>query len=143
MNTKEYQRINFLLGKYKHNRISTGEQVSREYKAEIDRQIHNRHKRNDINKLLTEVNNPQTIKREVYAICDEIGDLKKLCRNCKFEQIVSVIILYVQRQYNQNMKEEKTRLWNHYDLSWKLYGRIVARLLRETRKSKPLPREVK
>ena len=141
--TKEYNRVQYLLKKYKNNRISTGEEVSKQYRAKIDKQIHKRHKRNDIDKLLTEINNPNTVREEVYAICDEIDNLKILCRTCKLEQIIAVIILYVQRLHNPKMREEKTRLWNHYDLSWKLYGRIVARLLRETRANRCLPREVK
>ena len=141
--TKEYYRVQYLLDKYKINKISAGELVSKEYKAKVDKQIHQRHKLNDINKLLTEVNNPNTIKEEVYSICEEIGDLKTLCRTCKLEQIVAVIILYVQRLHNPVMKEEKTRLWNKYELSWKLYARIIARLLRETRANRCLPREVK
>ena len=141
--SKEYYRVQYLLNKYKINKISAGELVSKEYKAKVDKQIHKRHKRNDIEKILNDINNPATVRDEVYAICDEIDDLKKLCRTCKFEQIVSVIVLYVQRLYNPVMREEKTRLWNKYELTWKLYARIIARLLRETRANRCLPREVK
>ena len=136
--TKEYNRAKYLLKRYTPNRITTGEQVSKEYKAKIDKANHNRHNKDLINQLLTEVNNPATIHDEVHSICTEIDNLKVLCRRCKVEQIVAVIILYVQRTHNSLMKEEKTRLWNHYDLSWKLYSRIVARLLMETRKGRPV-----
>lgn len=140
---KEYFRVQYLLDKYKINKISAGEIVSKEYKAQVDKQIHKRHKRNDIEKILADINNPSLVRDEVYNICEEIDDLKKLCRTCKFEQIVAVIILYVQRTHNPVMKEERTKLWNKYDLSWKLYSRIIARLLRETRANRCLPREVK
>ena len=140
---REYHRIMYLQDRYKPNRISPHEEVSKEYKSEINKRIHIRHKRNDIEGLLTEINNPATVREEVHAICDEIGNLKVLCRKCKVEQIIAIIILYVQRLHNPVMKEERTRLWNHYELSWKLYGRVIARLLRETRANRCLPREVK
>ena len=137
-NTKEYNRAKYLLKRYTPNRITTGEEVSKEYKAKIDKANHDRHKKDLINGILGEVNSPLTVKDEVHSICAEVDDLKILCRTCKIEQIVAVIVLYVQRLHNNQLKEERTRLWNHYDLSWKLYARIVARLLRETRKSRPV-----
>lgn len=138
-----YDRIKYLEKKYNEYNVNKDETLYGETRKTINKNYYNTQKTHLIDSLLTEINNPQTVKKEVYGIIREFDNLKVLCYKCKIEQIIAVIILYVQRLHNNILKEEKTRLWNHYDLSWKLYGRIVARLLRETRKSKPLPREVK
>ena len=139
----EYNRAKYLLERYTPNHITPNECVSKEYKAEVDKRRHYNSKRRQIEYLLNEINNPNTVREEVHDICREIDNLKILCRTCKVEQIIAVIILYVQRIHNTKIAEEKTRLWNHYDLSWKLYSRIIARLLRETRRNRCLPREVR
>ena len=132
----EYNRVEYLLNRYTATHITTNECVSKEYKAKVDKTRHENSKRIQIEYLLNEINNPHTVRDEVHDICKEIGNLKILCRTCKVEQIIAVIILYVQRIHNNKIAEEKTRLWNHYDLSWKLYSRIIARLLVETRKNR-------
>ena len=139
----EYNRIQKLLNKYGEYNVNQGEKLYGETRKKINKNYYGTQRTHLIDSLLTQINNPHTVKKEVYGIINEIDDLKVLCRTCKIEQIVAVIILYVQRLHNPVMKEEKTRLWNHYDLTWKLYARIIARLLRETRKSKFLPREIK
>lgn len=139
----EYNRINWLLDKYGQYNVNQGEKLYGETRRTINKNYYNTQKKHLVDQLLNEINNPQTVKREVYGIIREFDNLKVLCRKCKVEQIVAVIILYVQRLHNPVMKEERTRLWNHYGLSWKLYSRIIARLLRETRRNRCLPREVK
>lgn len=132
----EYNRAKYLLERYTPTHITTNECVSKEYKAKVDKQRHYNNKRRQINSILNEINNPNTVREEVHSICDEIDNLKILCRTCKVEQIIAVIILYVQRIHNVKLAEEKTRLWNHYELTWKIYSRIIARLLIETRKNR-------
>lgn len=139
----EYNRIKNLLNKYGEYNVNQGEKLYGETRRKINKNYYGTQRTHLIDSLLTEINNPLTVKNEVYGIITEIDDLKVLCRTCKIEQIISVIILYVQRLHNPVMKEEKTRLWNHYELSWKIYSRIIARLLRETRKNRCLPREIK
>lgn len=139
----EYDRINRLLDKYSQYNVNQGEKLYGDTRRTINKNYYNTQKKHLIDQLLNEINNPNTVKTEVYGIIREFDNLKVLCRTCKVEQIVAVIILYVQRLHNPVMKEERTRLWNHYDLSWKLYSRIIARLLRETRANRCLPREVK
>lgn len=139
----EYTRIKYLKEKYSQYNVNKGETLYGKTRKTINKNYYNTQKKHLIDQLLNEINNPQTVKREVYGIIHEFDNLKVLCRTCKVEQIVAVIILYVQRLHNPVMKEEKTRLWNKYELSWKLYARIVARLLRETRANRCLPREVK
>jgi len=139
----EYNRIEKLLNKYGEYNVNQGEKLYGDVRKKINKNYYGTQRTHLIDSLLTEINNPHTVKNEVYGIIKEVDDLKVLCRTCKIEQIISVIILYVQRLHNPVMKEEKTRLWNHYDLSWKLYSRIIARLLRETRRNRCLPREVR
>ncbi len=140
---KEYNRIKYLKEKYSQYNVNKGETLYGKTRKTINKNYYNTQKKHLIDQLLNEINNPQTVKREVYGIIHEFDNLKVLCRTCKVEQIVAVIILYVQRLHNPVMKEEKTRLWNKYELSWKLYARIIARLLKETRANRCLPREVK
>ena len=139
----EYTRIKYLKEKYSQYNVNKGETLYGKTRKTINKNYYNTQKKHLIDQLLNEINNPQTVKREVYGIIHEFDNLKVLCRTCKVEQIVAVIILYVQRLHNPVMKEEKTRLWNKYELSWKLYARIIARLLKETRANRCLPREVK
>ena len=139
----EYDRIKYLKDKYSQYNVIQGEKLYGETRKTINKNYYNTQKKHLVDQLLNEINNPLTVKKEVYGIIKEFDNLKVLCRKCKVEQIVAVIILYVQRLHNPVMKEEKTRLWNHYNLSWKLYARIVARLLKETRANRCLPREVK
>lgn len=139
----EYDRINRLLDKYGQYNVNQGEKLYGDTRRTINKNYYNTQKKHLVDQLLNEINNPLTVKSEVYGIIQEFDNLKVLCRKCKVEQIIAVIILYVQRLHNPVMKEERTRLWNHYDLSWKLYSRIIARLLRETRRNRCLPREVK
>ena len=134
----EYNRIKHLLKKYDEYNVNQGERLYGETRKKINKNYYGTQRTHMIDSLLTEINNPHTVKNEVYGIIKEVDDLQVLCRTCKFEQIVAVIILYVQRLHNPVMKEERTRLWNHYDLSWKVYARIVARLLRETRRNRPV-----
>ena len=134
MSDHGYNRIKYLEKRYSQMNITKDECVSKEYHAKINKNYNNSLKKRQIDMLLTEIRNPLTVKDEVHGICAEIDNLKTLCRTCKVEQIIAVIILYVQRIHNNNLYEEKTALWNHYDLTWKLYSRIVARLLVETRK---------
>lgn len=139
----EYDRINRLLDKYGQYNVNKGEKLYGDTRRTINKNYYNTQKKHLVDQLLTEINNPLTVKREVYGIIQEFDNLKVLCRKCKVEQIIAIIILYVQRLHNPVMKEERTRLWNHYELSWKLYSRVIARLLRETRRNRCLPREVK
>jgi hypothetical protein len=139
----EYNRIKYLKEKYSQYNVNKGEKLYGKTRQTINKNYYNTQRTHLIDGLLNEINNPQTVKKEVYGIIYEIDNLKVLCRTCSVEQIVAVIILYVQRLHNPVMKEEKTRLWNHYELTWKIYARIIARLLRETRKSRCLPREIK
>lgn len=134
----EYYRIQNLLNKYDNYNVNQGEKLYGETRRKINKNYYGSQRTHLIDSLLTEINNPHTVKNEVYGIIKEIDDLKVLCRKCKLEQIIAVIILYVQRTHNPVMKEERTRLWNHYELSWKLYSRVLARLLRETRRNRPV-----
>lgn len=88
--------------------------------------------------ILTLAGSNEQVKTEVHYLINKTGDLKKLCRKCKEEQIISVIILHVTRTHNQHFNEEKMKIWNKYDLTWKLYSRIVSNLFKEFRLNNPI-----
>ena len=137
-----YNRANYLLKRYTPNHITTNECVSKEYKAKVDKRIYQNRQFRQIESILNEINNPNLVRDDVHYICNEIDNLKTLCRRCTIEQIIVTIILYCQRQYNNRLEEERTKIWKKYELSWKLYSRIIARLLSETRKNRNLERNV-
>ena len=72
------------------------------------------------------------IKEEVYYFVKNYR-LKELCSTCKIEEIIAILCLYCWRTYNQKLKEEETKLWKQYHLSWKKYSRVISNVLRKTR----------
>ena len=133
-------RIRYLERKYNDYNVAPGEILSKHSRQKIDKNYNQLQRKIQIDYILNEINNPRTVRDEVYNILLS-ENLQDLCRRCKIEQIIAIIILYVQRLHNNNLKEEKTKLWNKYDLSWKLYGRIISRLLTKTRKNKVIDYE--
>lgn len=131
-------RIRYLEEKYSETNIAQGEILSKETKYKINHNYQKTQKRRIIDSILLQTNNPNTIKEEVHNICEEVDDLKRLCRTCSIEQIVTVIILYVQRLHNPRFVEEERSIWRKYQISWKMYGKIMANLLRETRRNRRL-----
>lgn len=137
MNPQEY-RINHLLKKYGETKIAPYECLPQESRAEINKNYYkNNIQKNRVQQLLNEINTTKQIEIEVHEIIQKI-ELKQLCPKCKEEQIISVIILFIIRTYNNNFTEERTKLWKKYALNWKTYSRIIANLLKEIRKNQPV-----
>lgn len=91
--------------------------------------------------ILNETNTTKQIETEVHELIQKT-ELKQLCPRCKEEQIISTIILFIIRTYNNNFIEERTRIWKKYKLNWKIYSRIIANLLKNMRKNQPIKKQV-
>lgn len=127
-------RIKYLEKKYSETNVAKGECLTKETIYNINKNYQDKLKKRQIDSLLNEIRNPLTVKDEVYGICDEVDNLKQLCRTCSIEQIITVVILYVQRLHNPRLIEEDTHIWRKYKLTWKRYALITSRILTITRK---------
>lgn len=130
-------RIKNLERKYSETNVARQECLSKDRISKINKKYNKNQQRRRVDALLNNVKNKDSIKREVHDIVRS-NTLKDLCYNCKEEQIIAVIILYVQRTRNSRFRIEKTGLWKRYDLSWRRYGLIVERLLESERRVKPI-----
>ena len=130
-------RIKSLEKKYSETNVARQECLSKDRISKINKKYNKNQQRRRVDALLNNVKNKDSIKREVHDIVRS-NTLKDLCYNCKEEQIIAVIILYVQRTRNSRFRIEKTGLWKRYDLSWRRYGLIVERLLESERRVKPI-----
>ena len=139
MNNKQhkYNRIKYLEDKYSPTKVAQGEVLSKETISKIKKESYNNKKHLYVDTILNETRNPERIKDEVHDIVDHMN-FHDVCPRCTSEQVVSVVVLYCQRRHNDVLKEERTRLWNRYGLSWKLYARVVANLLSCYRRDKLL-----
>lgn len=124
----KYNRIHYLEEKYSPTKIAQGEILSKETVSRIKKESYNNKKHLHVDTILGQTKNPEMIKEEVHDIVDHM-DFRDVCPRCTSEQVISVVVLYCQRQHNRVFKEERTALWNRYGLSWKLYARVVANLL--------------
>ena len=136
MNYK-HNRIKYLEEKYSPTKIAQGEILSKETISKIKKESYNNKKHLYVDTILGQTRNPERIKEEVHEIVDHM-DFREVCPRCTSEQLVSVVVLYCQRQHRNDFKEERTALWNKYGLSWKLYARVVANLLGKYRRGKLL-----
>ena len=127
------RRIKYLQRKYSQTNVGYGEALFKPTISRINKNYYSNQKRRFVDGILNEVRNRNSIKKEVHQICAAF-DFNDLCRNCKNEVIVAIIILYVQKTRNRDYRPERTGLWRKYELDWKTYSLIIARLLEETRK---------
>ena len=139
MNNKQhkYNRIRYLEDKYSPTKIAQGEILTKETVSRIKKESYNNKKHLYVDTILGQTKNPERIKDEVHDIVDHM-DFRDVCPRCTSEQLISVVVLYCQRQHNRVFKEEGTALWNRYGLTWKLYARVVANLLSKYRGGKLL-----
>ena len=86
----------------------------------------------EIDEVIHDLPNKNVIKSEVENICFA-NEFRKICGNCSRQKIIAVVSLYVLRMYNPQLHEETHYLWREYNLSWKLYSRIISNILRYTR----------
>lgn len=122
---------------YSETNVSKGEELTRETRSVIDKNYKKNQRKRRIDVILNNVKNKNSLKEEVHDLADNLN-FQKVCRTCKEETIIAVIILYVQRRKNPRFRIEQSRLWREYNLSWRLYGLIIERLLKLERENKPI-----
>lgn len=135
-------RIQYLIDKYGETKIAPYECLPKDSRAKINQQYYkNNIQKNRVQQILNETNTTKQIETEVHELIQKT-ELKQLCPKCKEEQIISTIILFIIRTYNNNFIEERTRIWKKYKLNWKIYSRIIANLLKNMRKNQPIKKQV-
>ena len=139
MKSRQWYRIKKLEREFSETNIKRGEELSPETRKRINRNWQDNQQRRRVDGILNNVRNKDSIKEEVHQIVADLPNLRDLCRGCKEEVIISVIILYVSKARNPEYHVERTGLWNRYDLNWQKYSLIVSRLLQASRESKMLP----
>lgn len=139
MNKYERNRLERLEYEFGETNLNSQEIVSSAYRKEINRKYKEKQDIFIIDSVLNELrpNVAKMIKKEVYSICNSFV-LKELCYNCKIEVIIAIIILYVWGTRHKTLREDKTRIWNVYGLTWKKYALIVGKMLQKTRENKPI-----
>lgn len=135
MNYKK-NRIQYLLKEYSDTHANSGEVfiTNSPSKKFINTNNTRTRLKQEINEVISEVSQRDIIYDNVEFICMH-NKFNKLCGNCSRKKVIAVICLVVLREYNPKLKEEENRLWEKYNLSWKLYGRIVANLLKNIREN--------
>ena len=136
-NQKKYNRIHYLEEKYSPTKVAQGEILSKETRQKMRKELHNNKKHLQVDTILTQVRKADMIKEEVHEIIDYLN-FAEACGRCNSEQVICVVVLYCLGQHIYNFQEERTALWSRYDLSWKLYGRVVAYLLSRSRSGRLL-----
>ena len=126
------KRIRNLEKKYSETNINSRDVLFTSTVKKINKTYNDNQQKRRVDTILNNINNKDSIKEEVHDIVKS-NNLKELCRNCREEQIIAVIILYVQRTRNSKYRIDRTRLWREYDLSWLKYSLIIERLLKATR----------
>ena len=133
---KTRNRLKHLQYEYGETNLNSKEIVSATYRSEINRKYKAKQDIFIIDSVLSQLepNVQRMIKEEVYQICNNVR-FKDLCYNCPIEQIITVIILYVWKTRHKTLREDQSRLWSKYDLSWRKYALVLGRLLQKTREN--------
>ena len=132
MKSRQYLRIKNLEKKYSETNIAPHEVVSSNFRQQINKNYYDNQQRRLVDAVLNEIPNKSAVKEEVHEIVANVT-LKDLCRTCKEEMIISVIILYCLKNYYKDFRVERHRLWSEYDITWRKYGLILGNLLKITR----------
>ena len=120
-------RIEYLQNKYSENNIAPNEILTKETRKQINHENYKAFRRDRVYSTLKQAKmNNQIIKETLYYI-DKIGNVKKICSNCKDTQIISAIAIHLNRKYNKS-RIDKNILWKEHDLNWKMYGLIISNL---------------
>lgn len=128
--------------KYSETNIAQGEVLNTDTIRRINRKYNKNQQKRRVDAILNNVRNKDSIKEEVHDIIGDV-ELKSLCWNCREEQIIAIIILYVQRARDSKYRIDRTGLWRRYELSWLKYSLIVERLLKWTRERTVVNSKVK
>lgn len=134
MNARQKNRLKRLQYEYGETNFNSEEIVSKEYRREINKKYKKKQDIFVIDGVLYDLDPHvrKMIKEEVYQICNSFK-LKDLCYNCKIEVIIAIIILYVWKTRHKKLREDQTKLWRKYDLTYRKYALILGNLLRKTR----------
>lgn len=124
--------IHNLEKKYSKTNVAKDEILNPETITQINETYQRNQQKRRVDAILNNIKNKDSIKKEVHEIIGNVK-LKSLCYNCREEQIIAIIILYVQRTRNHKYRIDRTRLWNEYELTWLKYSLIIERLLQWTR----------
>lgn len=120
---------------YSETNIAKDEGLSDETKKRINKNYNKNQQKRRVDAILNNVKNKDSLKEEVHGIVEE-NKIKDLCKNCKEELVIAVIILYVQRNRNPRFRIEETGLWKRYGLTWRKYSMIVERILTNERENR-------
>ena len=136
---RDRNRLRYLEYEFGETNLNSQEIVSKEYRSEINKKYKAKQDIFIIDSVLNllQPHVAKMIKKEVYAICNSFV-LKELCYNCKVEVIIAIIILYVWKSRYKQLREEQTKIWKHYNLTWRKYALILGNILRKTREDAPL-----
>ena len=130
-------RIRNLERKYSETNVSEGEVLNTDTVRRINQKYNKNQQKRRVDAILNNIKNKDSIKEEVHDIVKNV-ELKSLCWNCREEQIIAIIILYVQRTRNSKYRVDRTSLWREYELSWLKYSLIIERLLKWTREQQTM-----
>ena len=128
------RRIKYLEKKYSDTNVAMGEELFKPSIQRINKNYYDNQKRRRVDGILNQVKNRNTIKDEVHQISSSTS-FKNLCYNCKEEQIIAAIILYVTKTRIKGYRIDRTALWTKYKLDWKRYALIISKLLQITRET--------
>lgn len=134
---KYSNRIRNLERKYSETNVSKGEVLNTDTIRKINKTYNKNQQKRRVDAILNNIRNKDSIKEEVHDIIRNV-ELKSLCWNCREEQIIAIIILYVQRTRNNKYRVDRTSLWKEYDLTWLKYSLIIERLLKWTREQQEI-----
>ena len=126
------RRINYLQKKYSETNVGMGEELFKPSIQRINKNYYSNQQRRRVDGILNKARNRNTVKEEVHQIVADYP-VKSLCYNCKEDEIIAAIILYVSRARVKSYRIDRTALWREYNLSWQKYALIVTNLLREVR----------
>lgn len=130
--SSNYHRIHNLERKYSETNVAPEEKLFPSTIKKINKRYDKNQQKRRVDAILNNVKNKDSIKEEVHEIIETVN-LNDLSRTYPEEQIIAIIILYVQRTRNSRYIIERTRLWRVYDLTWNKYSLIIERLLKWTR----------
>lgn len=126
------RRINYLQKKYSETNVGMGEELFKQSIQRINKNYYSNQQRRRVDGILNKARNRNTVKEEVHQIVADYP-VKSLCYNCKEDEIIAAIILYVSRARVKSYRIDRTALWKEYNLTWQKYALIVTNLLREVR----------
>lgn len=113
--------------------------VSTEYKSEVNRRQYRQRRYFEVKTLAHKYDfNACTVEKTMFII-DLVNDLKKLYNRAKLEQIIIAILLYCKWEDNPALELDKTKPWKDYELDWKMYSRIISKILNFYRRNDRVP----